>query len=180
MPQTTNRSASGGPLTVAFEPAVPTPRLEGLSVKLRGDAMLEVKLQKGSAGLFEVPGLATGRISSWHKWSFPIGSQGQHVSDSSDWRRVRKDRSISWFSPSGQAIPAPDRGADEPSGCIVELTDITVGAEAWWTLGFEATGSDAGRRGAIQATAAVVLSEAEGVELRVDDSLPYSTWLTHQ
>jgi hypothetical protein len=40
------------------------PRLEGLSMRIRGDALLEVKHHLGSSGIFELPGRASGRMSS--------------------------------------------------------------------------------------------------------------------
>ena len=122
------------------------PRLEGLSVKIRGDTRLEVKLQDGTSEVFDLPGRARGRMSSWQKWSFPIGSEHQQIRDSPDWRRVEKVRGISWFSPTGELLPAPPPGEESPAGCTVELTDIVISGEAWWTLGFEATGPPRGRQ----------------------------------
>jgi hypothetical protein len=158
------------------------PRLEGLSVKIRGDTRLEVKLQDGTSEVFDLPGRARGRMSSWQKWSFPIGSGHQQIRDSPDWRRVEKARGISWFSSTGELLPAPAPGEESPVGCTVELTDIVISGEAWWTLGFEATGPPRGRRGAIESTAAVVFGAGlpDGVTFRLGDSLPYSTWLHHQ
>ena len=155
------------------------PRLDGLSVKLRGDTRLEVKLQAGSPEIFDIPGRAMGRMSSWQKWSFPIGSERQQIGDSPDWRRVGKLRAMSWFSPTGEPLPAPPAGEEGPDGCTVELTDIRIGGGAWWTLGFEATGPPEGRKRAIQATASVVVGAArpDGVVFGLGDSEPYSTWL---
>lgn len=157
------------------------PRLEGLSVKIRGGARLEVKVDLGRSGIVDVPGRARGRLNSWCKWSFPIGSTSQLVSGSSDWRPVRKDRSISWFSATGQPLPGPADGLDDPA-CKVELTDIMIGGDNWWTLGFEATGPADQRRGALEATAATIFGEAmpEAVRLGIDHSVPYSQWLQHR
>lgn len=158
------------------------PRLEGLSVKIRGDTRLEVKLQNGTPEVLDIPGRGRGRMSSWQKWSFPIGSRRQPIRDSPDWRRVGKVRGISWFSPVGEPLAAPALGEQSPVGCTVELTDILISRYAWWTLGFEATGPPQGRRGAIESTAAVVFGAAgpDRVRFGLGNSHPYSTWLHHQ
>ena len=52
------------------------PRLEGLSVKIPGDTRLEMKLQDGTSEVFDLPGRARGRMSSWQKWPcYRIGHQ---------------------------------------------------------------------------------------------------------
>ena len=116
------------------------PHLPGLSVKVREGRALEVKAYRGSPGRLEVAGRARGRLESWQKWSFPHGPAGRGGGGSAGWRAVSKRRRISRFSLAGGPAKAGDRGSDEGPGCAVELTDVHVGGEAWWTLGFEATG----------------------------------------
>ena len=52
------------------------PRLRGLSVKVRGGGALEVKVYRGSPGILQVAGRASGRLESWQKWSFPASTTG--------------------------------------------------------------------------------------------------------
>jgi hypothetical protein len=89
------------------------PQLPGLSVKIRGDRALEVKLYRGSPGMLEVAGRARGRLESWQKWSFPIrpaggrcarggGSAGSHWPARRSWRAPRgraTSRAARWSSP---------------------------------------------------------------------------------
>jgi hypothetical protein len=51
--------------------------------------------------------------------------------------------------------------------------------EAWWTLGFEATGPAEALRGELDAAAALVFAQAlpGEVELGMDDSKSYAQWL---
>ena len=49
-----------------------TPDVGGLSVKVRGDRALEVKVFRGSPGILDLPGRARGRMQYWQKWSFPF------------------------------------------------------------------------------------------------------------
>ena len=53
-----------------------------------------------------------------------------------------------------------ERGSGGVPGCAVELTDVHAAGEAWWTLGFEATGPPDVLRGELDAAAALVFALA--------------------
>jgi hypothetical protein len=152
------------------------PHLPGLSVKMRGGRALEVKAYHGSPGLLELAGRARGRLESWQKWSFPHGPAGQGSSDRAGWGPVTKRRRISWFS---QATGVGAPGLGEKPRCAVELTEVDVRGEPWWTLGFEATGPVEALRGELDAAAALVFAQAlpGRLELGIDDSKSYAQWL---
>jgi hypothetical protein len=65
------------------------------------------------------------------------------------------------------------------SGCTVELTEVAMHGERWWTLGFEATGPIFGLQSLIEGTAALVFepTAADGLELSSEDSGSYASWL---
>ena len=154
------------------------PHLPGLSVKVRGGRALEVKMYCGSPGLLELAGGARGRLESWHKWSFPHDPESPGTSDPAGWRPVSKRRRISWFS---RATRVGGPGLGEEPRCAVELTEFDVRGEAWWTLGFEATGPAEALRSELDAAAALVFGQAlpRGVELGMDNSRSYAQWLRH-
>src|SRR5215813_3241424 len=158
------------------------PHLPGLSVKVRGGRALEVKAYGGSPGLLEVAGRARGRLESWQKWSFPHGPASLGGADPVGWRPVSKRRRISRFSLTGGTAGVNGRGLGEGPGCAVELTDVHAAGEAWWTLGFEATGPHHMLRGEVDAAAELVfaLSPPGGLELGVGDSRSYAAWLRRQ
>jgi hypothetical protein len=54
-----------------------------------------------------------------------------------------------------------------------------MGGQAWWSLGFEATGPAGLLRGALQATAAPVFAPdmPDGAELGTGNSRSYAEWL---
>jgi hypothetical protein len=151
------------------------PHLPGLSVKMRGGRALEVKVYRGSPGLLELAGGTRGRLESWQKWSFPHGRPGHDNGDPAGWGPVSKQRRISWFSQAtGVGVPGLGGGP----GCAVELTEVDVRGEAWWTLGLEATGPAEALRSELDAAAALVFAQAlPGVELGMDDSRSYAQWL---
>ena len=156
------------------------PQLGGLSVKVRGGGALEVKAYRGSPGILEVAGRARGRLESWQKWSFPFSALNPDSSEAAGWRPVRKRRRISRFSlVSGQIVTrGPGLGA-EPR-CEVELTEVRTHGQDWWTLGLEATGPASLLRTVLEATAALVFTQAlpGGMKPGPDDSRSYAQWLS--
>lgn len=159
-----------------------SPHLPGLSVKVRGGRALEVKAYEGSRGILELAGRARGRMESWRKWSFPCPPLSPGQGDLTDWRQVRKRRRIGWFSLASEPVLArvPALG-DEPR-CTVELTEVSMGSEAWWSLGFEAIGVTDLLRGGLQASAALVFAEGlpDDAELGIENSRSYAEWLWQQ
>lgn len=63
--------------------------------------------------------------------------------------------------------------------CAVELTEVRLRDESWWTLGFEATGPTSLLQSHLEATAALVFvcELPEGVELGTESSTSYAEWL---
>jgi hypothetical protein len=156
------------------------PPLPGLSVKVRGGGALEVKVFGGSPGMLEVAGRARGQVESWQKWSFPFRPLSQHGAGPAAWRPVRKRRRISRFSSASGQLVALAPGLGDERGCEVELTEIRTGGQDWWTLGFEATGPTNLLRSELQATAALVFTQAlpGGVQPGPDESSSYAQWLS--
>ena len=155
------------------------PQLRGLSVKVRGGGVLEVKVYRGSPGILEVAGRARGRMESWQKWSFPFSPLIPGSGGPAGWRPVRKRRRVSRFSLASGQIPARGAGLGQEPRCEVELTEVRTGGQDWWTLGFEATGPADRLRTELEATAALVFAQAlpGGVEAGLDESRSYAEWL---
>lgn len=153
------------------------PDLRGLSVRVRGGGALEVKVYRESSGILEVEGCARGRMEHWQKWSFPCGPLSEGSGDPVGWRAVGKRRRISRFSLPCGRISA--RALGEEPRCVVELTEVCAGGEAWWSLGFEATGPACLLRSELQGTAELVFAHPlpGGLELGTDDSRSFAQWL---
>jgi hypothetical protein len=143
------------------------PDLDGLSVKVRAGGALEVKVFRGSPGILDIPRRARGRLQYWQKWSFPFGSPSRDSADPGGWRRVGKQRRISRFAAGGE------------TRCSVEITELRMPYQDWWSLGLEATGPAERLRTALEATAELVFTRPlpGGVELRLEDSSSYAEWL---
>ena len=154
------------------------PDLGALSVKVRGGGALEVKAFLGSPGILDLPGRARGRMQYWQKWSFPLRPPSQDTREADGWRRVRKQRKTLRFSLAGGRIACAGEPADG-ARCAVELTELRTQHRDWWSCGLEATGPTGLVRTGLEATAALVLTQAlpSGVELRMADSMSYAEWL---
>ena len=155
------------------------PRLRGLSVKVRGGSALEVKAYRGSPGILDLAGRGCGRMESWQKWSFPFRPLCQDSGDVAGWRPVRKRRRISRFSLAGGPAAGHARGLGQQPRYEVELTEVRMSGQDWWTLGFEATGLAGLLRRELQATAAVVFAQAMPGSAKPgpDKSRSYAEWL---
>jgi hypothetical protein len=158
------------------------PVLRGLSVKIRAGRALEVKVCHGCPGILDAAGRARGRLESWRKWSFPCGPLGPYDGGPSAWTVVHKRRRISQFRlASGRIMAGIPGQATEPS-CTVELTEVSSGSEAWWSLGFEATGPADLLLSMLQGTAALVFARAlpADVELDMNQCQSYADWLSRR
>jgi MFS transporter, PHS family, inorganic phosphate transporter len=153
------------------------PQPGGMSVKLRQGEAVELKVYQGSPGTLEVAGRARGRLESWDKWSLPCDPPGLDGADLPGWRPVHKV--IRRFSAAHGHSTADTDGRSEGSGCEVELTEVSAGGQAWWTLGFEATGPASQLRAELEATAALVFAQPlpGDMELATEHSQSYVQWL---
>jgi hypothetical protein len=152
------------------------PRMPGLSVKIRGGASFEVKQHRGVVGALDIAAAAAGSIDSWIKRSTPLpgGADLSRPLEGSAWRRVGKRRQIATF-PIGTSGRLP--GSPDAAVCSVELTEVDVLGQAWWTLGFEAGGR--GALGGIKRTAAVVFAERlpTASAFRAEEACSYAEWI---
>ena len=153
------------------------PQPGAMSVKFRQGRALQLKVYRGSPGILEVAGRACGRMESWDKWSLPCDPSGVDGADMPGWRPVHKV--IRRFSAANGQSMARTGGRSEEPRCEVELTEVRTGGQAWWTLGFEATGPDCQMREELEATAALVFAQPlpGDMELATVHSQSYVQWL---
>ena len=152
------------------------PRLQGLSVKLRDGSTLDVKSYLGSPGIFGLPG--HGRLESWRKWSFPYESPYGGAA-LPGWIIVRKRRHACWVPLATSHSLAPAWRPAPQAGCVVELTEVHVHDQAWWSVGLEASGSAGLLRLALRHAADLAFAQPlpTGVALSLDNSRSYAQWL---
>ena len=149
-----------------------SPRMPGLSIKIRGGASFEVKQHRATVGALNVADAAEANIDSWIKRSIPLqgGVDLSRPLEGSAWRRVSKRRQIASF-------PIGTSGSPGAAVCSVELTDVEVLGQTWWTLGFEAGGR--GALGGIKRTAAIVFAEPlpTASAFGAEEACSYAEWI---
>jgi hypothetical protein len=149
-------------------------------VKIRAGQLLEVKQYQGSPGILDAVGHARGRLESWRKWSFPFGPLGPDDATPPSWTVVHKRRRMSRFRLAGGRLVADVAERATGPECGVELTEVRLGSETWWSLGFEATGPAGLLRSTLEGTAAVMFAQAPpgDVELDLSHCQSYAEWLS--
>ena len=151
-----------------------------LGVKIKGGIELDLKAFRGSPGELAVPGGGLGCLELWEKWCFPLESVALPSVEASGWVAIRKIRRRRSFHLSGDlAVERPVSEAEMP-GCSVELTEFTVGGEAWWTLALEAGGDPDALERELRATAEALFRDPlpDGLRLDLSDSMSYARWLS--
>ncbi|MBV9386707.1 MAG: hypothetical protein JOZ78_09790 [Chroococcidiopsidaceae cyanobacterium CP_BM_ER_R8_30] len=154
---------------------------EYLGIKLR-QGRLEIKWRQAEFGNVRF-GLLEGKAEKWGKWlcedpteqSFqPASVSGQKV-----WVGVRKVRSQRQYQvlpdASPRAVPI-DELLDQ--GCSVEITQLQVGSNDWWSLAFEAIGKDDRLMANLQSVANWVFKSYRGPQLLLENSYAYPSWLS--
>jgi hypothetical protein len=148
------------------------PQVTGLSLKIRGDESIDVKQRQGSLGVVRVAGRLTGPADAWLKTSIPLPEEPGWLAASADdaWIRAVKRRLRAF------PLDTPSASGADPS-CVVELTEVEVLSELWWTVGFEVSGPLALDR--LHRAAAVVFGDpaAPVYRFRAEEATPYGEWI---
>ncbi len=156
------------------DPAVPD-----LGVKIRDAVQFDLKAFRGSLGRLQVPGACRGRVELWEKWSFPLHASALPPADAASWLALGKARRRRSFEVGeDEAVERPMAEAGEP-GCSIELTEIAIGEELWWTLGLEAIGYRESLERNLRSTAKACFrgpSPDPGL-LNLRTSISYPRWL---
>ena len=144
---------------------------DALGLKVRG-GRVEAKEHTGPAVALRA-GRSEGASEPWRKWAFllapaPGGGprSGGFAGETDGWVDVDKRRRL-------RRDPCPAGGV-----CTVELTEVEVRGDAWWSVCFEAAGpTAAARKAALDATVAQWLDRADAPAFRGDDAVGYPAWL---
>jgi hypothetical protein len=156
------------------------PSCDELGVKIRGAVQLDLKAFRGSPGTLRIPGGGQGRLEIWERWSFPLNAEAHPPADASSWLAVQKVRRRRSFrmAAEGRAVERAMSESELP-GCTVELTEVAVGEEKWWSLGFEVHGRSETLEATLHATIGSLTPGPTPDTIRLDlmSSMSYPRWL---
>lgn len=155
------------------------PSCDYLGVKLRGKT-LEVKWRQAELGAMQFGNRWEGKAEKWLKWvcADTMAPVPADIVATGKWVGVKKKRAQRLYQVSapGSLMSVPVE-APIPQGCTVELTQLNINGSAWWTLGFEAFGSESCLTESLQTVATWTSKSYQAQKLKAEDSSAYPIWL---
>jgi hypothetical protein len=155
------------------------PSCDYLEVKLRGKT-LEIRWKQGELGAMQFGNRWEGKAEKWLKWvcADTIAPLPADILATGKWVAVKKKRAQRLYQVSAPgALMSVPVEAPIPRGCNVEITQLNINGSAWWTLGFEAFGSESSLTESLQTVVTWVNKTYQGQKLKAEDSCAYPTWL---
>lgn len=158
------------------------PGCEFLGVKLRQNR-LETKLRVTGLGILQLGNNAIGAAEKWLKSTCEdaklenllapdIVVQGQ-------WVKVEKVRSqIRYLVADDYSLTPTSTENTSQDGCNIELTQLMINHDRWWTLGFEASGTDENLMTNLEVVAKKMFQTFPDRKLNLVDSYAYPKWLS--
>lgn len=158
------------------------PCCDYLNIKLRQER-LEIKWRKAELGVLCFGDRVEGKAEKWVKWTCEDPTNEMFnpaaVVEKGLWVSVKKVRSQRQYQvlprESIKAVPV-NESIDQ--GCTVELTQLGINGNAWWSFAFEAFGEDEKLMDTLQAVASWVFKTYRGSKLQAQDSYSYPSWLS--
>lgn len=141
-----------------------SPGCEYLGIKLR-QGRLEIKWRNAELDVVRLGEGVEGKLEKWGKWMCEDPSQEsfklEAVLGKSSWVSVKKVR---W-----------QRLYDS---CAMEITQLNVKGNDWWSLAFETFGAEASKLEQLKTIATGAFESYKGSQLPAQDSYAYPTWLS--
>lgn len=157
------------------------PHQTDLGIKLR-QGRLEVKQRVQDHHLQPLSAKICGHVERWQKWSFrlhPDDPESAHLPLSQgQWIAVQKTRLLKTFEVTDDLSVQPaavDQSVSQ--GCELEIAQIQALGQGWFSLGFEAFGSEDRLEANLWQTLKQVLPQDRFACLKADHALSYPKWL---
>jgi hypothetical protein len=156
------------------------PQTEDLGIKLRAGKHIEMKRRSASPVEVEIWKNGAGYMEEWRKWSFPIDltqSSPDVSQPAGSWTEVKKHRWLRKFSVVDGQLREVDPESFPDEGCNLELAEVTVANNRWWTLCIGAFGHLDTVDGNLRLTLTHVQESPGSFELPLASSCGYPEWL---
>lgn len=149
-----------------------------LGIKLR-QGRLEIKWRKAELGIVSIAPRVIGKVESWDKWTCEDSKaenfQPQSVIDTSHWVKVVKVRQQRKYKVLEQnLVQEVNLFATIDQGCNVELTQLDIGGDNWWSIALEAFGESTNN---LHVVANKVFQHYNACSLEPKNSFAYPSWL---
>ncbi len=150
-----------------------------LNVKLRG-GNVEVKRREADGRRVRFHERVAAQVEPWVKWSFllaePGGEREAGVASNRLWVRVEKRRYQRIFETEEQARLLGAEAAHRAE-VRLELTEIRLEGQDWWSLCLEAIGDEGVLYDALDGMARHLFAQGEAPRLEAERSRGYAQWL---
>lgn len=156
------------------------PDCDYLGVKMRRKG-LEVKWRQTELGGLRLSNSWEGKVEKWLKWVCPdmMAPVPADLIASGQWVCVKKKRFQRLYQvEDGGLTPVPVE-APIPQGCSLEIVQLSIDSNPWWSLAFEAFGPEHCLQQNLQVVAAWASKSYRGQKLKSDPSYPYPHLLNH-
>ncbi|MBD2497609.1 hypothetical protein [Nostoc sp. FACHB-280] len=157
------------------------PKSDYLGIKLRQER-LEVKWRKAELGVLNFGELIEGKAEKWGKWmcsdSTGESFQPATVFGNSTWVNVQKVRRLQYYQIlSDSSVQAVSSNESIDNGCGVEITQLLIQEQSWWSLALEAFGEDSYLLENLHLIASRVFNNYKGTQLIAVNSYAYPHWI---
>ena len=140
-----------------------SPECEYLGIKLR-QGRLEIKWRNAELDIVRLEQGVEGKLEKWGKWMCEDPSQEsfkpEDVLGKSSWVSVKKVRLQRLYD-----------------SCAMEITQLNVKGNDWWSLAFETLGAEASKLEQLKTIATQAFETYNGSQLQAQDSYAYPRWL---
>ncbi len=140
-----------------------SPGCEYLGIKLR-QGRLEIKWRNAELDIVRLGEGLEGKLEKWGKWMCEDPSQEsfkpEAVLGKLSWVSVKKVRLQRLYD-----------------DCAMEITQLNVKGNDWWSLAFETLGAEATKLEQLKTIATQAFETYNGSQLQAQDSYAYPSWL---
>jgi len=152
------------------------PGHDDLGIKFR-EGRIEIKQRAEQYGVEHLHEHVCGLVEGWRKWSFGVNDTGGGIGNTG-WIAVRKARRLRRYQVTETGDVAATASAEmTPQGCHIELAELIIHNEPWWSLAFETFGPEATLHTTFAHAARHVLRGDAVPHLDADHSYSYARWL---
>ncbi|NJO39861.1 MAG: hypothetical protein HC769_22955 [Cyanobacteria bacterium CRU_2_1] len=160
---------------------VALPNCADVGIKLR-QGKIEIKKRMSHRGVQKLSKRSKGRVEKWVKWSFETNSKNQELPDiltpETAWIAVKKTRQQQVYEVATNGdVRAIESGTQVKQGCSLEIAELFIQDQDWFSLGFEAFGQDDTVEKSLERVTDRVLKRFDFFPLKARYSLSYPKWL---
>ncbi|MBN2390805.1 MAG: hypothetical protein JXR84_08780 [Anaerolineae bacterium] len=154
---------------------------DDLGIKLR-EGRIEIKQRAKQYGIKQFHEHVHGVVEGWRKWSFGVNDTGSGLGNLAgsrpSWISIRKTRRLRrYFVNEDGSVVAVGAAEITVPGCNIELAEVAIHGERWWSLAFETFGPEDALHATLTRVAQHILRGDAVPHLDAEHTYSYAHWL---